>query len=312
MNCPICDHTSGHTRHTPREMMYGLREPFHYWCCGQCRMLWIDPIPDDLGRYYGQGYYSQQPPPEKNSTPLLSWLKRERARHHLGERTPFGALMARLGRQPNHFRWLKPFGVSFSSAILDLGCGTGGLLLKLQREGFSNLLGADPFLPETIRHPSGVTILAEPLERIEGHFDLIMLHHVLEHMPDQHATMARLRARLNPGGGLLIRIPVAQSYAHRRYGVHWMAWDAPRHLHLHTVTSLHHLARRHGFTIFAHHHDARPENLLGCEFHQRDIPHAEWARHTHPPATLAAFRSLTDRLNATLDGDTACFYLRVA
>ncbi|MBF0261261.1 MAG: class I SAM-dependent methyltransferase [Magnetococcales bacterium] len=312
MNCPICHHASGHTRHTPREMMFGLRESFEYWCCGQCRMLWIDPIPNDLGRHYGQGYYSQQPPPEKNSTPLLTWLKQQRARHHLGERTLPGALMALVGRRPIHFRWLRPFGVSLSSAILDLGCGTGGLLLKLRREGFVNLTGADPFLPETIRHASGVTILAEPLERLDGRFDLIMLHHVLEHMPDQHATMERLRARLNPGGGVLIRIPVAQSHAHRRYGVHWMAWDALRHLYLHTVTSLHRLANSTVFPFLRTTTTPGRRICMGCEYYQRDIPHPEWGRHPDPPETLAAFRTLTDQLNATLDGDTACFYLKIS
>ncbi|MBF0417265.1 MAG: class I SAM-dependent methyltransferase [Magnetococcales bacterium] len=273
-------------------------------------MLWIERIPEALERYYGQGYYSQQPPIEKISTPPMTWLKKARARHHLGEFTLPGRVMSMLGRQPTHFQWLRPFGLSLSSAILDLGCGTGALLLKLRREGFSNLLGADPFLPKTLHHPSGVTIRAEALEQIPEHFDLIMLHHVLEHMPDQHATMQQLRDHLNPGGGILIRIPVAQSYAHRRFGVHWMAWDAPRHLYLHTVTSLHLLAKGHGFTIFAMHGDARPENLLGCLYAQRDIAQPDWGRHPYPPETHAAFRTLTLRLNATLDGDTACFFLR--
>ncbi|MBF0214356.1 MAG: hypothetical protein HQM00_12500, partial [Magnetococcales bacterium] len=50
--CPICAQSRGHTRHTPREMMFGLREPFDYWQCGGCGLLWIDRIPEDLARYY--------------------------------------------------------------------------------------------------------------------------------------------------------------------------------------------------------------------------------------------------------------------
>ncbi|MBF0214355.1 MAG: class I SAM-dependent methyltransferase, partial [Magnetococcales bacterium] len=236
---------------------------------------------------------------------------------YLGESTLLGGILARLTRRPKALEWLQPFSLTLDSPILDVGCGTGGLLLKLRREGFRNLLGTDPFLTAPLDHGNGVRILAEPLERISGRFELIMLHHVLEHMPDQQATLARLVERLTPGGGVLLRIPVANSYAHRRYGIHWMAWDPPRHLYLHTVESLHRLARDHGLILFDLRYDARPENLLGCEYYQRDIAHRDWPESLErggaslfSPETRRAMRSLTERLNATLDGDTACFYLR--
>ncbi|MBF0627044.1 MAG: class I SAM-dependent methyltransferase [Magnetococcales bacterium] len=291
-------------------MMFGSRETFDYWQCAACGLLWIAAIPDHLERYYGAGYYAHQNHQEKPLSALSARFKRVRSRFHLNRATP-------LARAPQIFHWLTPFGLSLESPILDFGCGTGGLLLKLRRAGFANLLGSDPFLPQPLTYDSGVRILAEPLEKIPGTFELIMLHHVLEHTPDQHATLAQVKERLQPKGGVLIRIPVANSYAHRRYGLHWMAWDAPRHLYLHTVASLHRLARRHSFEVFAMHCDARPENLLGCEYYQRDIPHCDWPETRGRPQeslfgaeTRSALRTLTARLNATLDGDTACFYLR--
>ncbi|MBF0438215.1 MAG: class I SAM-dependent methyltransferase [Magnetococcales bacterium] len=298
--------------------MFDLRERFEYLRCGVCGLLQIAQIPDDLARFYGDGYYSLQKLREKKLSPLAAQLRTYRTRFYLGEKTMIGRLLAQFGRIPQHFAWLTPFNLTLKSSILDVGCGTGGVLLKLRREGFSDLLGLDPFLPTSLEYASGVTILAEPIEAVKRSFDLIMLHHSLEHMPDQHGIMQALRARLNPHGGVLLRLPVAESYAHRRYGIHWMAWDAPRHLYLHTVRSLHYLAKLHGFEIFDIRYDARPENLLGCEYYQRDIAHKDWPetqsggkRSLFSPETLHAMRQLTQRLNATLDGDTACFYLRV-
>ncbi|MEO5345408.1 MAG: class I SAM-dependent methyltransferase [Magnetococcus sp. YQC-9] len=317
MNCRICNHSHGHTHAQPREMMFGWRESFEYFACGQCGALQIARIPDDLGRYYGDGYYSFKPTRDKTLAPWMAWLRHKRSCHHLGQTSLVGALLARFSRRAGYFDWLRPFGITLSSAIVDVGCGSGGLLLKLRREGFENLLGVDPFLPTPIDHGQGLRIITTPLEQLDQTFDLIMLHHSLEHMPDQHASMEAIKARLNRHGGVLIRIPVSNSYAHRRYGIHWSSWDPPRHLYLHTMHSMHLLAAQHGFEIFHLYCDSGSEGIIGSEYFLRDIPRVGWPVGRPPEetpfdrATRSAVDDLVVELNRTLDGDTACFFLRI-
>ncbi len=43
-------------------MMFGTRESFTYQLCTACGSLQISDIPDDLSRYYPQGYYAHEIP----------------------------------------------------------------------------------------------------------------------------------------------------------------------------------------------------------------------------------------------------------
>src|SRR6185503_4644963 len=110
---------------------------------------------------------------------------------------------------------------TLDSRILDVGCGAGGLLLKLQREGFRSLLGADPFIQADIDYGNGVKILKRGVDALEEQYDFIMLHHSFEHVPDPAAVLGKLALRLAPGRTLLVRVPVADSHARRTYGIHW-------------------------------------------------------------------------------------------
>ncbi|GAB0058211.1 hypothetical protein SIID45300_02556 [Candidatus Magnetaquicoccaceae bacterium FCR-1] len=316
MNCHLCQNDQDHAHHMVFEMMFGQREPFEYVTCGRCGLLQIARVPDDLARHYGPEYSSFKKARDKSLSPFVAGLRARRTRHYLGQSDPLGAAIALVSRRPGYFDWLGPFGLTLESSIVDVGCGSGGLLLKLRREGFTDLTGVDPFLPAPLDHGNGVRIIAKPLDQVERTFDLIMLHHSLEHMPDQHAAMQAIRGRLNPGGGVLLRIPLSNSYPHRRYGVHWASWDAPRHLYLHTMRSIHLLAEKHGFEIFHLYCDSGAEGIIGSEYQQRDIPRKAWPegdRGIHSPFTRPmrrAIDALVKQLNLVLDGDTAVFFLR--
>ncbi len=89
----------------------------------------------------------------------------------------------------------------------------------------------------------------EPLANLGGEFDLIIRHHSFEHMDRPREVLSTLAAHLAPDGRLLIRIPLAGSCAWRKYGAFWANLDAPRHLYLHTPTSLARLAAGADMTI---------------------------------------------------------------
>lgn len=315
--CRICGNTRANRLHYPREMMFGRDESFEYLECGGCGCLQIVQVPQDLGSYYPPQYYSYQAPKEKRLPGVLRALRAARTRAFLGERSAVGALVAKLSKRSEHFDWFVRGGVRLDSRILDVGCGSGRLLLKLQREGFRNLLGADPFVARDLDYGNGVRVLKRPLQAIEGQFDFVMLHHSFEHMPDSLAALRGLHALVAQNGTLLLRIPVADSYARRKYGVHWMAWDAPRHLNLHTVKSMHVAAQACGFAVAEVTYDSSLSQFVGSELYLRGITfdkqnpyHAGKAKAAFSAREWADFQRAAARLNAMRDGDTACFYLR--
>jgi 2-polyprenyl-3-methyl-5-hydroxy-6-metoxy-1,4-benzoquinol methylase len=317
-SCRICGNTEGNQSHFPKEMMFGWREEFEYLECGRCGCLQIAGIPSNLAKYYpSEGYYSYKPPKKKHYPDWVLRLRHERTRHFLGERTLIGALAAALSKRSEHFDWFRGRRVTLDSRLLDVGCGAGALLLRLQREGFRFLLGADPFIAADIDYGNGVRILKRGVEELDGQFDFVMLHHSFEHMPDPAAVLRTLSRRLAAGGTLLLRIPVSDCFARKKYGLNWMAWDAPRHLYLHSVKSMQLLAAGAGMEIANIVYDSSIQQFSSSELYIRGVPYVEHGRYRpgNSPGAFSQekwdeFEKQAAELNQRGEGDTACFYLR--
>ena len=298
--------------------MFGTREEFEYLECGRCGCLQIAAIPADLAKYYPrEGYYSYKPPKKKIYPAWALRLRHERTRYFLGESSPAGAVIGLLSKRPVHFDWFRKGRVRLDSRILDVGCGTGALLLKLQREGFRSLLGADPFIRSDIDYGNGVRILKRGLDTLEGLFDFVMLHHAFEHLPEPAGALRALSRRLAPGATLLVRIPVSDCYARRKYGVNWVAWDAPRHLYLHSVKSMELLAAAANMEIFLREYDSSGQQFTSSELYIRGIPYIEHGKYrpgNRPDAFTQdewdGYQKQAAELNKRGEGDSACFYLR--
>ena len=76
-----------------------------------------------------------------------------------------------------------------------------------------------------------------------------MFNHSFEHMENPFEVMNQSNRLLNKNKFLLVRIPVADSYAFKHYRENWCSLDAPRHLFLHTKKSIELLAKQSGFEI---------------------------------------------------------------
>ncbi len=103
--------------------------------------------------------------------------------------------------------------------VLDVGCGSGGLLAALRdREpvGSVRCFGADLYLPALghcgargIRGAAAGDATALPF-RGEA-FDLVVSQDVLEHIPDDAAALAEAYRVCKPGGLALLLVPAFQS-----------------------------------------------------------------------------------------------------
>jgi len=98
--------------------------------------------------------------------------------------------------------------------ILDVGCGTGGVLAHLRARAAT--VGVDRSV-QALRHSSrrGVAAVAcadmDRLPFARARFDLVLMLDVLEHFEDDEAVVAGVRPLLRPGGALLVSVPAFQA-----------------------------------------------------------------------------------------------------
>jgi len=318
-SCQICGNKENNRPHTAREMMFGTRDTFHYLECGRCGTVQLTDIPD-LSKYYPDEYYSFA-----DTAGILGVTRRRRVaarlmgKYLLTGKGPVGKYLAEIrpeiaGQFPASLRD-RVLNIDLGSRILDVGCGGGELLRKLGIFGFRDLTGADAFI-EGDRNYGSVRILKAGIAELDPAFDLIMLHHSFEHLPDPLESLHGIRRLLADGGTCLIRIPVV-NYAWERYGVNWFQLDPPRHLFLYTEQSFRELAERAGFRVEKTVYDSNEFQFIASEQYARDIPMhdnrayaGDASKSAFTAAQIDEWKAESATLNAQGRGDQACFYLK--
>jgi SAM-dependent methyltransferase len=312
--CEICGNTRENQYFVVREMMYGTGENFDYMKCSQCGCLQLISPPDDFSKYYPSNYYSFK---TKDDNQIRLWLDRLKYSWALeGKGSLLGRLLVKKYGLPKFVDWVKRTKVKKGDAILDIGCGRGHLLQEMAKAGFHNLTGIDPYLEEDNTIDSSVRLQKKQIAEVSQQYDLIIMHHSFEHMPEPLAILQQVYRILRSGRYAIACIPVIDGYAWRKYGVNWVAIDAPRHLFLHTVSSLKLLAEQVGFAVTDVVYDSHAYQFWGSEQIVRGIPVRSSLSYAENPSQslfsredIQAFSQQAEELNRKQDGDSACFYL---
>jgi SAM-dependent methyltransferase len=305
--CRICGNDILNQPFIATERLMGFRDEFVYFECSRCGCIQIHEIPQNLSKYYPKHYYSYQEPQfARRLNPILFFFKNSLAKYYIGKFNLLGWILSFFFEHP--FPWLKSKLLDFNSQVLDVGCGSGRKLLSMKRSGFKNLTGIDPYNDSDIFYPNGVKVLKKDVFDITDKYDLIMLHHSFEHMDSPLKVLIKFKELLKPGGHLLIRIPVANSYAWRKYKAFWYALDAPRHLFLHSTQSLQLLAERAGLRIDKIEYDSLPIQFINSEKYLRNLSPSD-SNDLFTKKEMRYFSKEVKRLNQIGDGDCACFYI---
>lgn len=324
--CRICGTRNGHQRFQAREMMFGFRDSFEYFQCKACKCLQIADIPQNIARYYPPGYvpHGALPPVQRRRSAFTQALARRRNEAALLGRGVAGRLLNRVfPMDPGEMAKVNEMvsldhaagrKLTFKSRILDVGCASGAFLGFLSRLGFEDLLGIDPFIEGDITHGPGARVLKKSIHDVQGTFDLIMLHHSFEHVPDPLAVLCAVRRNLAGDGLCVVRIPVVSSYAWEKYGVNWVQLDAPRHFFLHSVESMKMVAARAELAVEGIIWDSTEFQFWGSELYLKDIPLMDESLSQRfyslfPREQVEAYRAQARALNAQQRGDQAAFYL---
>lgn len=271
--CPICANSGPKERIELTERMFGFGGSFEYLRCQGCGLLWLPEVPENLGDYYPSHYCSFDAPPEvyRYDTSLKWRILQHRDRYEWTGQGAFGKFLAKQKPNPQDKR-LWPLGIKVGDKVLDVGCGNGLLITKIHAVGIVTH-GVDPFIEKEIgSREEGFWIRKAFLSDIEEKYDVVMLHHSLEHMPDQNDTFHHIRRILNPGGRVMIRIPTISCEAWDRYREYWYELDAPRHLFLHSRKSIQALAEKHGFKLDSIRDDAMSDQFSMSELYKLGLP----------------------------------------
>jgi SAM-dependent methyltransferase len=268
-----------------------------------------------LGKYYpNEDYYSFNLKLEIKEKPdVLRKLKTDYLL--FGKQPILGGLLS-IGYKMNElYDWVKYTKAQYNDAILDVGTGNGSLLAKLFNIGFTNLTGIDPFINESKDYGS-IKILKQDIIEVEKQYDVVMMHHSLEHMFEPLKALQQVYKITKPGGRALVRVPIMGNYGWKTYGEFWCGVDAPRHIFIPSENGLKQLVTEAGFTIEKFYYDSFDYVIWASEQYKKGMalhdPKSHLINEKESMFTreqLKAFRKKMIGENAKDNGDMAAIYL---
>lgn len=95
--------------------------------------------------------------------------------------------------------------------LLDIGCGNGRLLYLAKKNGFQvRGIEMSPILAASVSKQLGIDVTAGDFLHnncLNERFDLIVLRHVLEHLPDPVMSLKKIHSLLNENGHAVLEFP---------------------------------------------------------------------------------------------------------
>tara|TARA_B110000444_G_scaffold188601_1_gene177939 strand:- start:8 stop:790 length:783 start_codon:yes stop_codon:yes gene_type:complete len=141
--------------------------------------------------------------------------------------------------------------LSKEGRILDIGCGFGWLLKSLNNTLDKYGLEPDSNASKIAgKYCSIKNMIFKEDIYPEDHFDIINMHHVIEHIDDPLKTMLEIKRILKPDGKLIIATPDFDSGAARLFGTKYRLLHDKTHISLFSNESMHRMLRDFNFKIY--------------------------------------------------------------
>jgi SAM-dependent methyltransferase len=220
-DCPWCGSAELSVRVRSPDLVIGKPGTFTLEECGSCGHVFQNPrlSPDGLSYYYRDVYDG------------------------LGAASAERAFREGAGGYRDRAAMLRPF--TTPKAWLDVGAGHGHFC-AIAAETWPETVfdGLDQGAGITDAEARGWIATAyrgefpHLADTLAGRYDVVSMHHYLEHTRDPRAELDAASLVLAPGGYLLIEQPDPQWPLGWLFGPYWMPWFQPQHQHMVTLDNL--------------------------------------------------------------------------
>jgi 2-polyprenyl-3-methyl-5-hydroxy-6-metoxy-1,4-benzoquinol methylase len=279
--CDWCGSPGGDLLFSGPDLLMDLPGEFRLVRCPTCGLVRQNPwlAWESLKSYYPEDYTAYEP-----------IIDRERSRLRRADRR-YG-----MWKRLRSIERFQPGG-----KLLDVGCGTGIFLAEAQRAGHWELTGVEPSLAASqyVQNELNIPVFNGRFADAglpAGHFDVITLWNVLEHLDHPVGDLRRAADLLRPGGWLVFSIPNLESIEASLFGRHWLGWDLPRHLYLFPQHQLRSILQETGLRLVDRQNIAGSHAAL--EYSLRFLFNARGWRGQKAQTLLRIYRSLPSRVLA--------------
>jgi 2-polyprenyl-3-methyl-5-hydroxy-6-metoxy-1,4-benzoquinol methylase len=270
--CDLCGSKKCEFLFSNRDRMFPeIEGSYKLFKCSNCGLIFLHPQPaiDELSKHYSKDEYpiftdSGQIKHVRKMFTLVECLYQYCS---ATKTSKFLRLVSYL------FYPIKPMfrttKVVEKGNFLDVGCGIGYFLLIMKYLGM-NSYGVEPGeFDKKLSEDYNLNIFNGALidaKYDDNFFDVITLNHVLEHVNNPSEVMGELHRILEPGGYLIIGVPISDSLAFKIFGKYWAQLDTPRHLFIFSTTTLKRYAEKCDFKIVGIQYNSTPSYQLISSF----------------------------------------------
>jgi len=183
MKCRLCGNKNLTLYYTQ-----GNNNQFKFYKCPHCKLVNYDlSTGQDQNKYSGKKYISPDDGSQKTNKD-----------------------------QTYTYRFIKN-NIQAKDRLLDIGCGNGKLLLLAKNDGWDvKGLELSKFLADSIKKKYKINVAVsdfltyKPAKKDQ--YNIVVLHHVLEHLPDSLLAMKKINALLKPGAYAVLSFPDIEGY----------------------------------------------------------------------------------------------------
>jgi SAM-dependent methyltransferase len=236
------------------------------WCvlkCPECGLLWLDPQPihEDIGMTY-QDYQTHgivNVEGRRFSSTRKAVASTVLTRYYGYEQTSEQHDLNMLGTILSYIPLVREVEgmdvmqlcASDRGSLLDVGCGNGHFLSKMQTLGWQ-VQGVEPDeqaanIAQKVYNLKVLVGMLTDARFPDDSFDVVTLSHVIEHADDPIYLLQECKRVLRSGGRLVLTTPNTESLGHRIFQGCWRGLEPPRHLFLFSLEVLRSCVQKVGF-----------------------------------------------------------------
>jgi 2-polyprenyl-3-methyl-5-hydroxy-6-metoxy-1,4-benzoquinol methylase len=183
MKCRLCGNNNLTLYYTQ-----GNENQFKFYKCRHCKLVNYDlSTGQDQNKYSGEKYIDPDDDSQKTNKD-----------------------------QSDNYRFINKK-LKRKGRLLDIGCGNGKLLLLAKDDGWDvKGLELSKFLADSIKKKYMLNVAVSDFLTYkpakDDQYDIVVLHHVLEHLPDSILAMKKINALLNPRAYAVLSFPDIEGY----------------------------------------------------------------------------------------------------